>query len=155
MLHMHRRSHCVPPAASQFSYPSMQPLGATNITTTRTLVTALDFYRPEVARHIKALPLLSGEMLHLKCRKRRKNEKKDVETGLAASSRRWERVSSDMNTTMHNNKSNFCFVLEFHENKLHQKCVCVCATKSAAYAKHKYSLGEGENLKKKRILKHK
>lgn len=60
----------MPPAASQFSYPSMQPLGATNITTTRTLVTALDFYRPEVARHIKALPLLSGEMLHLKCRER-------------------------------------------------------------------------------------
>lgn len=116
---------CLLPA-SQFSYPSMQPLGATNITTTITLVTALDFYRPEVARHIKALPLLSGEMLHLKCVERGERMRRKLgRRGLAASSRRWERVSSDMNTTMHNNKSNFCFVLEFHENKLHQKCVWV------------------------------
>lgn len=89
---MHRRSHCKPPsAASQsvsqlgsqpVSYPSMQPLGATKITTTtttRTLATALDFYRPEVARHIKALPLLSGEMLHLKWREKRRKKERERE----------------------------------------------------------------------------
>lgn len=94
MLHMHRRSHCEPHSATSqsvsqlgsqpVSYPSMQPLGATKITTTtRTLATALDFYRPEVARHIKALPLLSGEMLHLKWREkwRKRDREREGERG--------------------------------------------------------------------------